>query len=100
MYYNPFEILNKNNIFYLPPVKLTSSVNDEIIFWDTEASRLDLLSQTYYGNPYGGFLILLMNGKTLETDFEGGEKVVIPMNYKNRIEEYIEKINQYLTYYT
>lgn len=96
MYYNPYEILIKNGIFYVPPIKLVQSSGDEIVFWSKESSRLDLLSQQYYGNPYGGFLILLANGKSTETEFIDNEKVVIPMSYKNRVEEYIDKVNQYI----
>lgn len=96
MYYNFFEILHKNNINYIPPIKMKSSDFDNNVFWKKGISRLDKISQDYYGHPYGGILILIMNGKSSELEFKDNEKVIIPLPYKSRIEEYIQKVNQYI----
>lgn len=61
--YNRYSILKNTNSTtdLVPLVKLPTNQSDKYEYWNTEFSRLDKLSQKYYGNPFYDFLILLAN---------------------------------------
>jgi len=63
----------------MPFVDLPANQSDKFEYWNTEFSRLDKLSQKYYGNPFYDFLILYANGDYIsEFDIPDGALIRIP----------------------
>jgi len=61
--YNRYILLANDNgtTTPMPFVNLPINASDKYENWNTEFSRLDKLSQKYYGNPFYDFLILYAN---------------------------------------
>jgi hypothetical protein len=79
--YNRYAILTNSDgtTDLMPFVVLPVNPSDKYETWNTEYSRLDKLSQKYYGNPFYDFLILYANpGYTTEFDIPDGELIRIP----------------------
>ena len=73
--YNRYSILANDDgtTDMMPMVNLPINPSDKYEYWNTEFSRLDKLSQKYYGNPFYDFLILLCNPNYVsEFDIEDG----------------------------
>lgn len=63
----------------MPFVELPVNQSDKFEYWNTEFSRLDKLSQKYYGNPFYDFLILYANPAFLsEFDIPDNALIRIP----------------------
>jgi len=95
--YNRYAILTNSNgtIDMMPFVQLPANASDKYENWNTEFSRLDKLSQKYYGNPFYDFLILYANGYMTEFDIPDGELIRIPFplakvkgDYENALSAY------------
>jgi hypothetical protein len=79
--YNRYELLKNSNgtTDAMPFVKLPENPSDKFEYWNTNFSRLDILSQKYYGNPFYDFLILYGNNVYLsEFDIPDGTLIKIP----------------------
>jgi len=78
--YNRYQILTNGNgtTDRMPFVNLPLNPSDKYETWNTEYSRLDKLSQKYYGNPFYDFLILYANGYMSEFDIDDGQLIRIP----------------------
>ena len=61
--YNRYAILENDDGTRdnMPFIKLPVNPSDKYENWNPEFSRLDKLSQKYYGNPFYDFLILYAN---------------------------------------
>jgi hypothetical protein len=79
-YYNRYQNLIVNGVqTIIPGVNLPTKSTDKIHIYRLGISRLDKISQTYYGTPYFGWLILQANGQY------GGSEVNLPDNALLRI---------------
>jgi hypothetical protein len=78
--YNRYAILVNSNgtTDMMPFVQLPVNQSDKFESWNTEYSRLDKLSNKYYGNPFYDFLILYANGYMSEFDIPDGTLIRIP----------------------
>ena len=79
--YNRYSILKKDdgNTDIMPFVTLPKNVGDKFENWNINFSRLDKLSQKYYGNPFFDFLILYANPQYLnEFDIPDDALIRIP----------------------
>lgn len=78
--YNRYAILTNNNgtTDHMPFVVLPVNLSDKYENWNTEYSRLDKISQKYYGSPFYDFLILYANGYMSEFDIPDGQLIRIP----------------------
>ena len=79
--YNRYAILKNDNgtTDSMPFVTLPVNPSDKYEYWNTEFSRLDKLSQKYYGNPFYDFLILFANPEYVsEFDIPDGTLIRIP----------------------
>ena len=79
--YDRYALLRKNNgtTDSMPFISLPTNQSDKYETWNTEFSRLDKLSQKYYGNPFYDFLILYANGNYVsEFDIPDGALIRIP----------------------
>ncbi len=63
--YNRYSILKNGDgsTDSMPFVKLPVNASDKYEYWNTTFSRLDKISQRYYGNPFYDFLILYANSE-------------------------------------
>ena len=62
----------------MPFVNLPINPSDKYEFWNSEFSRMDKLSQKYYGNPFYDFFILYANGFMSEFDIPDNTLIRIP----------------------
>jgi len=64
-------------------------------------TRLDVLSQNYYGSPYYGFFILMANPQFggLEWNIPDGEIIRIPFPFKETIEQYLREVDTHIKLY-
>ena len=71
--YNQFKENGKVNP--IPGIKLREKSTDKRVVYKLGKTRLDILSQQYYNNPYHGFLIMLANPQFggLEFNIPDGE---------------------------
>jgi len=79
--YNRYSILKNGDgtTDSMPFVKLPVNSSDKYEYWNSEFSRMDKLSQKYYGNPFYDFLILYANGNYVsEFDIPDGALIRIP----------------------
>ena len=79
--YNRYEILKNTDgtTDWMPFVNLPVNPSDKFEYWKAEFSRMDKLSQKYYGNPFYDFLILYANKIYLnEFDIPDGALIRIP----------------------
>jgi len=79
--YDRYQILKNTNgtTDQMPFVNLPINPSDKFEYWNTEFSRLDKISQKYYGNPFYDFLILYANRIYLtEFDIPDGALIRIP----------------------
>ena len=78
--YNRYSILANDNgtTELMPFVNLPINQSDKYENWNTEFSRLDKLSQKYYGNPFYDFFILYANGFMSEFDIPDNTLIRIP----------------------
>lgn len=83
--YNRYSILKNGNgtTDAMPFVKLPLNPSDKFEYWNTNFSRLDKLSQKYYGNPFYDFLILYANPQYInEFDIPDGAliRILFPLS--------------------
>jgi hypothetical protein len=96
-YYDRYDGFRVDNGFKpVPFVKIPESSSDKRVVYDTD-SRLDKISQEYYGTPYFGWLILQANSNiaSIEFDIPNNEILVVPFPLDNAINRYIEKVKEY-----
>ena len=76
--YNRYSIIRNgsNEVDTLPFIKLPVNPSDKYEFWNAEFSRMDKLSEKYYGNPFYDFLILYANPEYL-SEFDIPDSAVI-----------------------
>jgi hypothetical protein len=79
--YNRYSILKNGDgtTDSMPFVKLPTNTSDKFENWNAEFSRMDKLSQKYYGNPFYDFLIMYANSQFVnEFDIPDGTLIRIP----------------------
>lgn len=96
--YDRYQILkNSNNtVDQMPFVKLPANASDKFETWNSELSRLDKLSQKYYGNPFYDFLILYANSQFIsEFDIPDGALIRIPFPLSKAKSDYESILSAY-----
>lgn len=91
MKYDKYELLSDNNggLKQPPYIKLPINDTDKYVEWRTGKSRMDLLSNMYYGSPIFGFFILYANPKYLyEWDIPNGSIIRIPFPFEKVKQDY------------
>jgi gentisate 1,2-dioxygenase len=102
IYYDRYEkFRNNGKILPVPFVNIPVLSTDKSVVYKLTRTRLDKLSQTYYNNPYHGYLIMLANPQYggLEFNIKDGDIIRIPYPFDSAIERYIEQINNYKALY-
>lgn len=96
--YDRYAILKNSNgtTEPMPFVNLPINSSDKYEYWNTEYSRLDKISQKYYGNPFYDFLILYANNQYLsEFDIPDGALIRIPFPLQKARADYESILSQY-----
>ena len=96
--YNRYEILTNSNgtTDPMPFVNIPTNQSDKYENWNTEYSRLDKLSQKYYGNPFYDFLILYANPEFMsEFDIPDGQLIRIPFPLQKVKSDYENALTVY-----
>ena len=93
--YTEFKI--DGNVKPLPFIKIPPKSTDKIIPYLKGRDRMDKLSQSYYNNPYYGWLIMAANPEYggIEFDIPNNSFIRLPFPLKQSIQQYIEQVNNY-----
>jgi hypothetical protein len=102
VYFDRYEKFRENGkILPMPFINIPVESTDKSVTYKLTKTRLDKLSQSYYNNPYHGFLIMLANPQFggLEFNIKDGEIIRIPYPFESALERYIQQVNNYKTLY-
>lgn len=102
VYYDRYEYFRKNGeVKVLPGISLEGLPSDKTIIYKKGVTRLDILSQKYYNNPYHGFLIMARNLEWggLEFNIPDGVRIAIPFPFKVALENYNNAILKHFELY-
>ena len=97
-YYNRYQKFNFNGKYTpLPFIKIEPKSSDKSVLYRQTQSRMDKLSQEYYGNPYHGWLIMLANPQYggVEESIPNNEIIRIPFPFKDSLQQYISEVQKY-----
>lgn len=85
----------------IPGLTIPLISSDKTVIYTLGETRLDILSQTYYNNPYHGFLIMLANPQYggLEFNIKNNDVIRIPFPFNSAIERYLDSIEIYKKLY-
>jgi hypothetical protein len=100
-YYDRYKDFKKEGqVTTLPFIKIRAKNSDKRIVTDNK-TRFDKLSQTYYGNPYHGWLILQANPQFggLEFDIPENTIIIIPFPLDKSLEQYQNQVDRYKRLY-
>lgn len=96
--YNRYAILDNGDGTSLPMpfIELPVNASDKYETWNSQFSRMDKLSQKYYGNAFYDFLILYANKSyTSEFDIPDGTLIRIPFPLTKAIGDYERLLTLY-----
>ncbi len=80
----------------MPFISLPANTSDKFEYWRIESSRLDKMSQKYYGNPFYDFLILYANSDYVsEFDIPENALIRIPFPLEKARADYEAILNQF-----
>lgn len=103
LYYNRYsDFLINGEQTVVPYVKIPSKSTDKVYFYRSGVSRLDKISQEYYGSPFFGWLIMQSNpeyGTGLEWDVPDNSLLTIPFPLIPSLQDYKSSLNNYFFYY-
>lgn len=97
--YNTFLINGDQTI--VPYINLPSKTTDKRHIYKVSQSRLDKISQQYYGTPTFGWLILLSNPKFggEEWNIPDGSILTIPFPLLTSLQDYKNELENHFFYY-
>ena len=79
MYYNRYKDFTQNGeIKTVPYITLADKPSDKYVVYKLGKTRMDKLSQQYYGNSEYWWVIGLFNGKPTDAHMEMGDIIKIP----------------------
>lgn len=86
-----------NTIELVPFIKIPMHAEDLFIQYRRGTTRMDILSNEYYGNPNYGWVILQANPEygSMEFEIPDGVTLRIPFPLETVIAEYKEGIDEY-----
>jgi hypothetical protein len=85
----------------VPYVQLQSKTSDKNFIYKVGQSRLDKISQQFYGTPYFGWLIQAANPQYSGSEFSipDGAVLTIPYPLVASLQDYKNQLDDYLFYY-
>lgn len=93
--YRDFNLNGSNKI--IPGISIPQTTSDKTIIYKLGQTRLDKLSNIYYGTPYYGWLIMLANPQYggLEFLIPDQSRLRIPLPFESAIESYNAQVKKY-----
>ena len=101
-YYNRYQnILLNGEQTVVPYVTLPTKPTDKRFIYRQGRSRLDKVSQEYYGTPYFGWLIMIANPNYggLEQNIPDNTKLVVPFPLVASLQDYKSALDNHFLYY-
>jgi hypothetical protein len=101
-YYNRYdEFLINGEQTVVPFVQLPQKTTDKVYVYKLARTRLDKVSQDFYGTPFFGWLILQANPQYggLENTIPDGAILIIPFPLLPSLQDYKSAINNHFYYY-
>jgi hypothetical protein len=101
-YYNRYGMFLENGVqSVVPYVTLPSKPTDKKYIFRDGITRLDKVSQQFYGTPFFGWLIMQANpGFTgLETNIPDGAILTIPFPLLTSLQDYKSALDNHFLYY-
>ena len=97
--YSDFLINGQQTV--VPFVQVPSKTSDKNYIYKVGQSRLDKISQQYYGTPYFGWLIQMANPQFSGNEYSipDGAILTIPFPLVASIQDYEAQLNNYFFYY-
>jgi len=97
--YNEFAINGQQTV--VPFVQIPQKPTDQTFIYKVGRSRLDKVSQEFYGAPYYNWLILQANPQFggLENTIYDGAVLIIPFPLIPSLQDYKSAIENYFYYY-
>ena len=97
--YSDFLINGEQTV--VPYVSLPQKSTDKAYIYKVAQSRLDKVSQQFYGSPFFGWLILQANPQFtgLEFNIPDGAILTIPYPLLSSLQDYKSAIDNYFFYY-
>ena len=97
--YNEFLVDGQQTV--VPYINLPSKTSDIRYIYKIGFSRMDKISQQYYGSPVFGWLIMLANPKFAggEWTIQDGSILTIPYPLITSLQDYKNELNNYFFYY-
>lgn len=97
--YKDFEIEGKQTV--VPFIKMPSKSSDKRHIFKVGQTRLDKVSQQYYGTPFFGWLILAFNPQFggQEWNIPDGSILTIPYPLVSSIQDYKSQLDTHFFYY-
>jgi hypothetical protein len=97
--YNDFLINGEQSV--VPFVQLAQKTTDKVYIYKVGRTRLDKLSQDFYGAPFFGWLILQANPQYggLENTIPDGAILIIPYPLLPSLQDYNAALNNHFYYY-
>lgn len=101
-YYDRYNKFRGNaTIKPVPGITIPSETNDKFNVYKLGQTRLDILSNKYYNNPYSGWLIMLANPEYggLEFNIPDSSILRIPFPYDSALNRYIIQVENHKLLY-
>ena len=101
-YYDRYSKFRDNGeIKPLPGITIPEASSDKQVIYKQGQSRLDILSNMYYNNPYSGWLIMLANPEFggLEFNIPDMTSLRVPFPFDNAIARYITEVTNHKLLY-
>jgi hypothetical protein len=97
--YNQFLVNGQQTI--VPFVSLAPKPSDKVYIYKVGRSRLDKVSQEYYGTPFFSWLILQANPQYggLENNIYDGAILSVPFPLITSLQDYKSAVDTYFYYY-
>lgn len=102
IYFDRYKNFKTNgSMLPIPGLKIPTRPTDKNVVYKVGETRLDILSQKYYNNPYHGWLILLANPQYggLEFNIKNLEILRIPYPFESALERYANSVENYKILY-
>ena len=101
-YYDRYKNFRINSeIKPMPGIDIPFGSADRQVVYQQGKTRLDILSQSYYNNPYSGWLIMQANPQFggLEFDIPDNTLIRIPYPFDDAVSRYITQVSRHISLY-
>ena len=101
-YYDRYKYFRSDGkITSTPFIYIDERTTDKFIVYKLAETRLDKVSQTYYGEPYYNWLILNANPKYggMEFNINDGDVIRVPFPFRDALQEFENKTQSYINRY-